>query len=589
MKHLLLASVLLCGVCASSALAARYGEIEVTLLPQAIPEGDAQTLTFQGYLEYRVLIRNHSAKRDHQVRIIQPGNRSRMSHSHLQQNSRTILSAHGTSVVVSLFQPPIPTFDSSIAIDIDGIRQEALLPARSSRTGGYFSNTRPVLAVLAGRGIPQSWKDDVVTATSNGVLFFRSELPVSEWSSNWLGYTSYDAVVLTSAEVDTLPADVLVALQSFAQAGGTIMIYSPRGIPTEIIPERLKTANSSRNTDGTMGVGFGRIGIATDGMGWPGTNAMEWPGTLWVTRTKSDSPPGNYIIRLVHESQVPVRGMLLLVVLFALGIGPLNVWWLSRRKKKMWLWWNVPLFSMLTCLMIFTYSLLSEGVRGESRTVLLTLLDEDAHRATSLGYVSYYCPLTPSDGLHFPYDTEVIPLDENRDYNRWSGSPESGQPKTIDWTNDQHLISGWLPARVSACFAIRRNETRRERLVFHNTGDGGLKVVNGLGAELQTLHYLDENGVLYQGSDVPMGQEVQLKKVTSDVAHLPEALQQVYRQNWDFSIGDMRSTPEKYLRKGSYIAVLQGSPFMEASLKKTRQNGNFSLVYGLSAGAKHGH
>jgi len=557
------------------------GEIEVTLLPQAIPEGDAQTLTFQGYLEFRVLIRNHSAKRDHQVRIIQPGNRSRMSHSHLQQNSRTIHSAHGTSVVVSLFQPPIPTFDSSIAIEIDGIRQEALVPARSSRTQGYFSGARPVLAMLAGRGVPQSWKDDVATTTSNEVLFFRSELPVSEWSSNWLGYTSYDAVVLTPAEVDTLPADVLVALQCFAQAGGTIMIYSPQEASPETFPGRLKTRNSSLNADGTIGVGFGRISMATDG--------MEWPSTLWVTRTKSDSPPGDHTVRLIHESQVPIRGMLLLVILFALGIGPLNVWWLSRRKKKMWLWWNVPLFSILTCLMIFTYSLLSEGVRGESRTVLLTLLDEEAHRATSLGYVSYYCPLTPSDGLHFPYDTEVIPLDENRDYNRWGGSPESGQPKTIDWTSDQHLISGWVPARVSACFAIRRNETRRERLVFHNTDAGGLKVVNGLGADLQTLHYLDENGVHYQGSDVPVGQEVQLKQVTSDVALLPEALQQVYRQNWDFSIGDMKASPEKYLRKGSYIAVLQESPFLEASLKKTRQNGNFNVIYGLSAGAKHGH
>ena len=84
---------------------------------------------------------------------------------------------------------------------------------------------------------------------------------------------------------------------------------------------------------------------------------------------------------LVGETTVPVRGLLLLVICFAVGIGPVNVWLLSRRQKRMWLWWNVPAVSLVTCLAVFGYALLSEGIRGRGRTALITVLDEDAHRA----------------------------------------------------------------------------------------------------------------------------------------------------------------------------------------------------------------
>ena len=165
--------------------------------------------------------------------------------------------------------------------------------------------------------------------------------------------------------------------------------------------------------------------------------------------------------RSVSEVSVPVRGLLVLVICFAIGIGPVNVWLLSRRQKRMWLWWNVPAVSLATCLTVFGYSLISEGISGRGRTALITLLDENTHRATTMGYVSYYCPMTPSDGLHFSYDTEVVQLHSSAAVGiRHRG----GRAKTIDWTNDQHLDSGWVVARVPACFAIRKSETRRERL-----------------------------------------------------------------------------------------------------------------------------
>ena len=76
------------------------------------------------------------------------------------------------------------------------------------------------------------------------------------------------------------------------------------------------------------------------------------------------------------ETTVPVRGLFVLVLLFAVGIGPANLWLLSRYKRRIWLWWNVPAISLLTCLVVFAYSLVSEGITGRGKTASMTLLDE---------------------------------------------------------------------------------------------------------------------------------------------------------------------------------------------------------------------
>ena len=121
--------------------------------------------------------------------------------------------------------------------------------------------------------------------------------------------------------------------------------------------------------------------------------------------------PGNLYDLLVAEATVPVRGLFVLVLLFGVGIGPANLWLLSRYKRRIWLWWNVPAISLLTCLAVFGYSLASEGLTGHGKTASMTLLDERCHRATTIGYLSYYCPLTPSVGPRFGVDTDVALLD----------------------------------------------------------------------------------------------------------------------------------------------------------------------------------
>jgi hypothetical protein len=577
-----IAAVCLLGLGASPALATMYEAIEVVVEPQPAMEGGAQEMRPGGYVEYRVTVHNYSKTTDHQVRLIQPAVTVTYHNDYLERNSRTVQVAHGSTLAVSLFQPALPVFDGRLAVEIDGLRQKDFVDMASpfGRTPGRSSGARPCLVVLTSRDIRQEFKDDVRVAHPDEVAFCRSEIAVGEWSSNWLGYTAFDALLMTEKEAATLPADVLLAIRRYAEAGGIVLLQGASSDSKKLVPEGLRDPDGAVDEEGAFQVGFGLVG--------PAPKTTPWPAEFWTARFKAATAPTDRSVAIVNDVSVPVRGLLVVVIFFAVGIGPVNVWLLSRKQKRMWLWWNVPTVSAVTCLTVFAYSLFAEGISGHGRTALITLLDENTHRATTLGYVSYYCPLTPSDGLHFSYDTEVTQLHASEARGmRLAG----GRPKTMDWTRDQHLDSGWVVARVPACFGIRKNETRRERLAVHKGADGTLKVVNGLGVEIESLYYVDENGVVGFASEVPAGQERVLAAHKSDAKlpiGKPQSLRTLFDQSWHTSLADLRNSPEKFIRPGCYVAVVNKSPFLEDPLVAAPQDGSIGVIFGIGARTENG-
>lgn len=566
--------------------AAQYGPIEVSVEPLPVGEGGGVEFRSGGYIEYRITIRNSSQTQDFQVRLVAPSEKNGYG-DFLMRNSRTVQVPHQGTLVVSLFQPAIRTFDRQMLVELDGRRQEERisLPEPLGSSGGGWgggSGMSPQYAVLASRRISQDFKDQVRSTPATLTAFYRSEIDTRAWSPNWLGYTAYNGILITKTEADELPADVALGLRRYVESGGSLLIQGIGNDPQRLVPESLR-GSAVLDENGFYRVGFGRmLGITSIG---------AWAETLIGMRLPegtASSDPGLFV---PMESHVPVRGLLGLVILFAVVIGPFNIWILTRQRRRMWLWWNVPLFSFVTCLAIFSYSLLAEGIRGRGRSSMLTLLDEQAHRATSWGYLSYYCPLTPSGGLHFSPDTAVTALSSIVQRNPWDRGNER-RPRTIDWTTDQHLDSGWIVPRVGERFFIRKNETRRERLAFRTNADGTVTVVNGLGTEVTALTYRDASGKLFQATDMAPGQEQQMVPFTEGErsSEEPEASLQLLASHANAgSFQQVKSNPARYLVPSSYLAVVDRSPFLENPLPGAPEAGSLGLIYGLNAGGDNGN
>lgn len=406
----------------------------------------------------------------------------------------------------------------------------------------------------------------------------RAELPVPAWSENWLAYTPFDAIVLDAADFDSMPSAVLAAVGNYLQAGGNIFVFGRGDLP--------RTWRLSQKKQLENGVEY-RVGLGTCLLAPTKDFSALNPKTIEYLRNTvnlaahywqslpDDSVAANAVFSVVENVKIPLRGIVFVMLAFVVAIGPANIILLNRHKRRTWMLWTIPAISVATTLVVFGYSLLREGITPDTRITGLTLLDQPGHHATTVGAMAFYCPLTPNGGLRFDYVTEVTPL-VRVGYG-------SGSSREVDWSQAQQFRRGWVSARVPAHFHVRKSESRRERLQIENHA-GQLQVVNGLGAPIKSLWLADTGGKIYHAGNIAAGQTASLissgNSQVSDQLGAGEFLREIgfaTQSTW-------LSHPEKFLLPDTYIAELDGNPFVEnalgsaASPKRTRTT---AVVYGI--------
>jgi hypothetical protein len=350
-------------------------------------------------------------------------------------------------------------------------------------------------------------------------------------------------------------------------------------------PEQL---NAKPSVDGQFNLyyaGFGVIAV-TDSV-----DVEEWEKEVWTRlRTgiwgQSSSELQNRIgisdankkFAVIENVTVPVRGLFLLVLCFAIIIGPVNFIVLSRKKKRIWLLWTVPLISIVASLSVFLYAFVAEGWKAYARIQSITILNQGTQRAASVGLNAFYSPLTPSKGLHFDYETEVTPMS----LAMWQG----GRAREIDWTNEQHFDVGWVAARVPTHFYLRKNQTRRERLKFSRDEQGQLSVLNGLGADIRQLWFADEDGNIYSAENIKAGAKIEMSRTGGAVSSKigDDVWRDVYRTNWQRQADEIISNPQNYLEPSCYIAIVDDSVFFEEALENVEYRRFESVIIGILEG-----
>jgi hypothetical protein len=225
------------------------------------------------------------------------------------------------------------------------------------------------------------------------------------------------------------------------------------------------------------------------------------------------------------------------------------------------------------------YMFATEGWNGHVRSTSITVLDENGQRAATIGWLGFYCPTTPSGGMHFSQDTELSPhLDVGR-LPMYSRQP--AHPCAIDWSHDQHLTEGWITPKVPLHFLVRRGEKRLERLAVRKNPDGSATAVNNLGAEIKRLWLARSDGVILTGSDIAPGAAAALAATDQKAEGEPSSLNELFGMHWVRQAGELAKSPAEYLRPGCYLAVLEEAPFFEQGLSQTQSRKMQSVVFGI--------
>jgi len=582
-----------------------------------------------GYVELRFSIENRSEKSAHQVTLSVP----RFSHggrwgTYLKHLGKTVEVGPGSTVQFSMFQPDLPIGGSfDVQVSIDGkVQEHGVSMVQQGNRGNRFNEhyyasmpstgAGPTIVILAPQELAQKLNDPAPKGMPSGLPSgVPSGLPpgvpsgvpimvpggppgavkvsvmsayspsfhatldgISSWSNHWLGYSSFDSVAVSGSDLQKGPAEVQAALWQYVECGGTLLIVGACKLP-----ESWERAQAKGGTFKDYYPGFGRCLVSeTHPTAWQADDwkivSSLWTDSLRLPNLVRTATEANNNFPVVSNLGIPMRGLFVFMFLFVIFIGPVNIYWLTRIKRRIWLLWTVPVFSLATCALLFGYMVVSEGWHGHLRAQGITVLDEVSQRAATIGWLGYYSPTTPAGGLHFDQQTELTPH-LLRDYRYYS---RSRKPLSIDWTSDQHLDSGWVTAKVPAHFLVRRNEKRLERILVRRK-DGAVTVVNGLKADLRTLLVAGSDGRLYSAQNIRPGAEATLAPLPDPARAKagPPLLHEGFYADWLQLSGKMQASPAAFLRPGCYLAVCDDAPFLEQGLRHAQTRKLSSIIYGI--------
>lgn len=583
--------------CSSIFATTRYGDLFIQI---TTPAGGESTF---GYLEYQATITN-SGTAAHTITLMIPQLRMGGYGHYIRQITRTVTVPAGSTAGVSLFQPPLPIYGSWAEVVIDGRYQREPIQLTTINHCRYSYRGGDGYCVLLSRrigfdevnqGLQKAASDSSAApgmggsalmggypGTAISTYLALAEVPVSEWSKNWLSYSRYSGILLTGQEWTEAPPSVKRALLEYVRCGGCLSVIGDGELEKDFSCFDQSTQRQFK----AYYPGFGML-LTTHR-----ENPSNWTPAEWefvkeswrsssrnLTTTKGIKDANDWFC-VVEDLSIPVRGLLLIVLIFAILMGPANLFILSRKKRQIWLLWTVPALSLTASAIVFGYAVVAEGWKGHTRSQTLTILDQRENLATTIGIAAFYCPLTPRDGLHFDYETECT-LQVSRDMHH--GSSNNG--RQVDWTEDQHLTSGWVTARVPAHFKLRKSQMRREKIVFSGRTPLPVNALNGFGVPVETLYYADGQGTVYRAENIQPGAKIQMQPLDLSLTQTqqdPHFARKFFEGDWHSVINEILKNPVHYLRPNDYIAIVREPLFVEQALGRQKSEAFESVIYGIN-------
>ncbi|MBL8859060.1 MAG: hypothetical protein JNL28_11175 [Planctomycetes bacterium] len=455
---------------------------------------------------------------------------------------------HGTRNVLVLSAVPLdpgwlPTWGKALS----GLAPETWTRDFSSSTGRQWVRDSSGSMVL----VPAtSTPPDAVRV--NPVLF--QDLPRQSES-----YASIDAVVLdTSAGLPG--ASELAALAGFARTGGIVVVSGTRAREhVRATPDfaswmepRFYVGRAAGAETYLCGLGLLIVAPAVNPFDEQDFDAylMEslqaQGGRLSCIPTLTGGRNQGEMLKL-PGLELPYRALMLVLVVFALVIGPLNFWLVKRSKKPVLLLFTVPAIALVFSLALFAYGAVAQGLDVRARRATLTLLDQRVHRSTALEIRELFAGLSPGRALR-PGPGAWLWFDP-------SGSSYSARKNyAIDLDDGVQFSGDYLPVRTPTRQTLITDRAARQRVDVRRAGDG-YTAQFGLGADVQRFVFCDGDGRLWRSdertADGGTARLVPSKSNDVDVSDISRILAA--------NVADhVRGMP-----RGTYLAVLDSSPFTD--------------------------
>ena len=426
-----------------------------------------------------------------------------------------------------------------------------------------------------------SWPRTITTATRTGAAGVPSRLPPldlvlepSRLPTNWLGFTSLRAVFVGPEEWTQLDAVQKNALLTWTACGGDLFFVD--GDVRALVPD-LRTATVAGDS-GARAYFFGRIhtpasaAVGSSGLHSVLVAAEKLQDENWVLPANRARDWGviaarGFRLPIPGVEGVPARAYFSILLVFSLLIGPMNYWLLWRKRRQVLFVLTTPVISALFIVLLAGYVVIGEGLGVSGRATSLTMLDQAAQQAATRSTTSLYAAgMTPAGGLRFARDTAVYAIGVDG-----SGTRE---PNTLDLSEAQRYSSGVIQARSATNLEQIGFRTARERLTFTRQGSE-IEVMNGLGETVTHLIHRVGNQVYSLRGPLASGVRGTLHAGAMKGTDVVPS---------DMPLSGRLMHLVDNLPEGSYIAILERSPFVDFGVRGVVERASFHVVIGWPGG-----
>ena len=418
------------------------------------------------------------------------------------------------------------------------------------------------------------------------------------WPGDWRAYSPFSGVFVAERDLADLSSEARAALRDYAAAGGCVFFVGAEALPAGFDDAPFSAFAEPGSPSGSLDspalarpgaarrCGLGLLATLPAEVAAPGAGDIPADTGAFVLRHVLRArdvlnDPERLADRLAGASAIadglgrpPVALFLLLLLAFSVLAGPVAIWLLARRNRRIHILWVLPAASAAFCVAILLSLLLREGVRPTLDIRSGVLLDQRAGRALAVSTASFYSPLTLG-AADLPSDAAVEPAAPHR-----GGDLRQGRTARY---------GGWIAPRTPGGFHLASVRATPLRLdVREDPATGAVEAVNAFGVPVERLWLLDGSGALRTATDIAPGATVAL--APSAGAEADEAgvfaartgfLREALRLGSVPLRQDILSRPETASRR-FYVAVLPATPFEPDPLpgrkKKTSEK---TVVYGV--------
>lgn len=321
---------------------------------------------------------------------------------------------------------------------------------------------------------------------------FISQVEPGQLPDNWLCYSPFTAVLVSSDAYKTIPAEARIALTRWVNSGGRLVVYG---------------ASEARREECLLGRIEYRTGPVLTALDqipneWKMPGGNPQPGPLdWA---RYGGLGGNdYFPFLVQLDALGRSGGLLLATIFCIVAGPANYFYWRRKNRIRMLMLSLPAFSIAFCLLITGYFLATKGFSRKGGTFSISILDEGSDSALTFSRHLLFSGLYPLGGFSFDSETAFVPMESSGD-----------QAYKMALQNRQRqLTDGLFIPQVPFHYYTVTPWSTRERLVYKAAEK---TVENGFETPLQGVVVYDRG--VYVAGAVPKGGKATLERLEGEAA-----------------------------------------------------------------------